>query len=137
MKKIVLDTNVLISATFWKGPSYEITILTIKQKIQSFTSIEILEEYGKILKRDFKQTEDEIHKKIKTILLFNKIINPTTKIIAIKEDPDDNKIIEAAIESKAKYIISGDKHLLKLKQFREIKIIKPREFLELILKQNK
>lgn len=57
MKKAVLDTNVLISATFWPGPSYQITVLAIQQKIQCFTSPEILEEYARILERDFHQTK--------------------------------------------------------------------------------
>lgn len=54
------------------------------------------------------------------------------KIIEITEDLEDNKILEAASEAKADYIISGDKHLLKLKEFKGIKIVKAKEFLEFI-----
>lgn len=130
MINVVLDTNVLISATFWKGPSNEITIMAAKQKINCFTSIEILEEYARILKRDFKQEDRQIEEKVKGILLFSKIVKPSTRINAVKEDPDDNKILETAIEVKADYIISGDKHLLKIKEFEGIKIVKAKEFLD-------
>lgn len=129
MIKVVLDTNILISATFWKGPSHEITLLAAKQKISCFTSLEMLYEYARILKRDFKQQENQIEEKVRGILLFSQITNPTTKINIIKEDPEDNKVLEAAIEAKADYIVSGDRHLLTLKEFKGIKIVKAREFL--------
>jgi uncharacterized protein len=54
------------------------------------------------------------------------------KIIYLKDDPDDDKILECAIASRCNYIVSGDKHLIKLKSFRNIKILKPAEFLVLI-----
>jgi len=57
-------------------------------------------------------------------------LNQKQKCGKIEEDPDDNKILEAALEAKADYIISGDRHLLKLKVFRGIKIAKARQFLE-------
>ena len=56
-------------------------------------------------------------------------MTPTNKIEVIKEDVDDNKIIECALESRSEYIISYDKHLLKLKEFQDIKIVRPEEVL--------
>lgn len=55
------------------------------------------------------------------------IVTPKIKVDAVKEDPDDNKIIECALESNAEYIISYDKHLLKLKEYQRIKIVRPEE----------
>jgi len=129
MTVAVLDTNILISATFWTGPPYEITILAISKKITVCTSIELLDEYARILKRDFNQDQKQIEEKIEAILKFSKTVNPTTKINEIKEDPQDNKVLEAAVEAEADYIVSGDKHLLKLKEFKGIKIVKAKEFL--------
>jgi len=54
-------------------------------------------------------------------------VNPQTKIKAVKDDPDDDIIIECALESKSKYLITYDKHLLNLKEFRGIRVIKPEE----------
>jgi len=50
----------------------------------------------------------------------------------VKEDPTDNKFIECAVEAKANYIVSGDRHLLKIKKYEGIKIIKTTEILEIL-----
>jgi uncharacterized protein len=63
------------------------------------------------------------------MLEFTNIIKITDKIIHIKDDADDDKILECAISAESDYIISGDKHLIKLKSFRNIKILRPAEFL--------
>jgi predicted nucleic acid-binding protein len=63
------------------------------------------------------------------ILEFTNIIKTTNKISYIKDDADDDKILECAISAESDYIISGDKHLIKLKSFRNIKILKPADFL--------
>lgn len=60
----------------------------------------------------------------------SKIVAPQQKLNIIKQDPDDNVILECAIEGKAGYIVSGDRHLLALKQYRGIKIITARQFIE-------
>ena len=123
MLKAVLDTNILISATFWIGQPYEITRLAAGKKIACFTSIEILDEYARILKRDFKQEPVQIEEKVKAIMLFSQMADPLVRINKIKEDPDDNKILEAAVEAKADFIVSGDGHLLKLKCYKGMRIL--------------
>jgi len=60
-------------------------------------------------------------------LLFAKLIESKQKVEIIKDDPDDNKVIECVIESSSDYIVTYDKHLLKLKEYKGIKIIKPEE----------
>jgi len=133
MKKAVLDTNILVSATFWNGNPYKITQKAIENKIQCYISKEILDEYSNTLRRDFKLNEEQIEHRLEKILLFVILVNPKTRIDAVT-DKDDNKILEVAIEAKAKYIISGDHHLLELKEFKGIKIVKAKEFLEEIEK---
>ena len=60
------------------------------------------------------------------------IVVPTEEVDIIKNDPDDNKFIEAALEGKAEYIVSQDKHLLLVKEYQGIKIIHPEDFLKLL-----
>jgi predicted nucleic acid-binding protein len=60
------------------------------------------------------------------------IVNPRDKISMVKEDPDDDKFLDCAIECKADYIVSGDRHLLELRGYPGIKIITASQFLELI-----
>ncbi len=129
--KVVFDTNVLISATMWDNSiAHRLFIKLIKENAEIVTSVDILEEYKKVLIRDFKYNEGDIKYIITTLLSLLKIIKPTIKVDVIKEDPDDNKILECAISSNSEIILSYDNHLLKLKKFKDIKIIRPEEFLE-------
>jgi len=85
-----------------------------------------------VLKRDFKTEEQEITERISLFLEIIKLVEPKAKINEIKEDPTDNKFLECAVEAKADYIISGDKHLLKIKKFKETKILTPNKFLDIL-----
>ena len=60
------------------------------------------------------------------------IVKPTKTINIIKEDPADNKVIEVALESRSRYIISGDKHLLNLRKYKNTKILSAREFIDIL-----
>src|SRR3989344_4287260 len=127
--KVVFDTNVLISATLWDNSvAQKFLFKCIKENVQIFSSQEIIEEYKEILARDFDYKEQEIGEILEKVFQFVTLVNPSKKVDIVKEDADDNKIIECAIESKSEYIVSYDKHLLKLKEFEGIKIIRPEEF---------
>ena len=131
--KIVFDTNVLISATLWDNSvAQKFLFRCIKENILIFSSQEIIEEYKEILARDFEYTEQKISEILEKILQFLTLVTSSIKIDIVKEDPDDNKIIECAVESKSEYIISYDNHLLKLKEYQGIKIVRPEEALGLI-----
>lgn len=95
--------------------------------MEIFTTKEILDKFAEVLKRDFLYTEEEAQNLLEIVLQFLTLVNPNKKIDIVKDDSDDNKIIECALESKAEYILSYDKHLLKLKEYEGIKIIKPEE----------
>jgi uncharacterized protein len=73
----------------------------------------------------------EMQKTVEDILSISIIIEPQQKFDIIKDDVKDNIIIECAFEGKVDYIITNDKHLLKLKEFKNINIINPEEFLKL------
>lgn len=125
---VTFDTNVLLSATLWDGSvAQKLLFDLIKQNVKIYSSTEILSEYQNVLKRDFDFSPEEIIEIMEKILVFVTLITPITKIEVVKEDPDDNKIIECALESNSKYIITYDMHLLKLKEFKGIRIIKPEE----------
>ena len=127
--KVTVDTNFLISSTQW---DYSVAHKLLKKLILSdaeiFTTYDILDETAEVLERDFEYSKDEAKNIIEKILLFAKLIKPKQKVDVIKDDPDDNKVIECAIESSSDYIITYDKHLLKLKEYKGIKIITPEKF---------
>lgn len=130
--KIVVDTNVFISAFVFGGKPLEIIQLFLKDKVELYISPFIINELARILEEKFSWEEDRI-KKILEILELKAIkVYPKTKVSLIKEKKDDNRILECALEGKVDYIISGDrKHILPLKEFKGIKIVSVGEFLEI------
>ena len=134
--KVVLDTNVLVSATFWSGPSFRIMQLVDKGKLELILSKDILKEYysvvrsNEILEKITTVQQLAIAGAIQKILLKAKIIEPKIKLNVVKADPDDNIIIEAAVEGGADVIVSQDKHLADLVAYGNINILKPIEFLK-------
>lgn len=128
--KLVVDTNFLISATQWDySVCHKLLEKLIMNNAEIFSTKEILEEFAEVLKRDFLYNDEEVNNILEKVLRFLILVNPSKKIDIVKEDADDNKIIECAVESKAEYILSYDKHLLKLKEYQGIKIIRPEEAL--------
>ena len=134
MKKITLDTNVLISGTFWYGPSYRIIKKIEEGEIVLVLSPQIIEEFAEVL--NYEEIQEKIILKnlemrmtVAKIKGLATIVHPSKKIDAIKDDPDDNDILECAVEGEVDRIISQDKHLLKLKLYCGIPIITPEEFL--------
>lgn len=135
--KITLDTNVLISATFWHGTSEEIIAKAENKEIELILSKDIIQEFTEVLQ--YKEMKDKIRDKnldfnrpVEKIINIATIVEPSMKLDHVKDDPDDNIILECAKEGKVDYIISKDKHLLKLKEFEGIPIIEPEEFIQKI-----
>ena len=133
MKKIVCDTNILISALIFPGgkPDQVIKLAQIG-KVTLFTSPDILLEFRKVLANKFKLSEQRINELVDTITSFATIVKPKMKVSVIEQKEDDNRILECAVEGKCDYIISGDEHhILPLKQYKGIKILRASEFLNL------
>jgi putative PIN family toxin of toxin-antitoxin system len=130
LKRVVIDTNVFISALLFGGAVDRIRSLWQNKKFIFLISKEILEEYIKVLAYPkFGLTEKEIKFVIEEELLpFVTTVNVKTRISHIKEDADDDKFLSLAIDGKADYIISGDKHLLDLKEYGSVRITSIREF---------
>ena len=127
--KVVLDTNIFISGIFWKGDSNKVILNWKEEKFTLVTSLEAVSEILKILK-DFKirLSDDIIKEWIDLIVKGSIIVEPKEKIAIVKDDLKDNIFIETAVAGNVDYIVSQDNHLLKLKEFRGIKIITPKEF---------
>jgi len=129
---VVLDTNVFISGIFWKGSSNKVLTDWRNGKFTLVTSLEAVSEIIKVLK-DFKikLSDDMIKEWVDLIVRNSIIVEPKEKISIIKDDSKDNIFIETAVAGSVDYIVSQDNHLLKLREFRGIKIITPEEFLKL------
>ena len=103
------------------------------KEIELIISESIIEEIITTL-RNFKiiLSEEDISNWKDIILENSLLVEPEEEIDIVKDDQDDNKFIEVAVMGKAKYIITQDNHLLNIKEFREIKILTPKEFLDII-----
>lgn len=125
---VTFDTNALLSATLWDGSVAQKLLFDLtRQNVKIYSTTKILSEYRKVLKRDFDFSNAEITKIMEKILSFVNLVSPTIKLEIVKDDPDDNIIIECAFESKSKYIVTYDKHLLNLQEYMGIRMIRPEE----------
>ena len=135
MLNITADTNTLVSATITKGNEFELLKSVKSGEIRLTLSPPILEEFKKVISRPkFGFSEEQIDDVFKRIVNISGIVLPETKVDVIKNDPPDNMVLECAYAAKADYIISGDKHLLNLKEYKNIKIITTSAFLNTMLK---
>ena len=128
--KIVIDTNVFISAILFRGPTSRFVSLWQKDAVSVLMSSAVLKEYARALAYPkFKLAKTEIRGIIEQELLpYVYPAKVKRSLHIITEDPSENKFLELAVAGKADFILSGDKHLLDLKNFRGIKIITPAEF---------
>ncbi len=136
MIKVVLDTNVVVSAAIsTDGNPALIFEMLILEDIKNYTTQEIIDEIKEVLQRPritkrISVVEQEFI--ISTFEKFSEKIISGIKFEEIKDDPDDNKFLECAVSASADFIISGDGHLLNLKEFRGIKIVSPAESIKLM-----
>jgi len=135
MLKVTLDTNVLVSGTFWEGEAHRIIQLIEQKRIRCYLSKEILAEYNRVAhSSEILEKVEEHHLEIKSavikIIEVCFIVEPKAKVLAVEDDPDDDKILECALEAEADYIVTYDAHILKLGEFRGIRIVSPKEFLK-------
>src|SRR5215208_684062 len=130
MKRTVLDTNIIVSSALGGA-----LVLILERWDQGqFTVIvtsDILREYFEVLNRPkFKLKQETIDKITRYIYQFSEVVVPEERIKVIEADPADDKFLEAAIVGKVDFIVSGDTHLLELKEFRSIPILSGREFVD-------
>lgn len=126
--RLVCDTNILISALIFPGGNPDKVIQLARTKeIELCISPFILSEFERVLKEKFNYGENEVKKRLEKIINISTIVNPKEHILVVTEDEADNRILECAIKAKADFIVSGDKHLLNLKEFNKIPIIKATE----------
>jgi len=130
MKRAVLDTNIIASSAL--GGALVLVLEKWDQgKFTVIVTTDILDEYFQVISRPkFRLKQETIDKITRYIYQFSEFVVPEERIHVIEADPKDDKFLEAAIAGKFNFIVSGDNHLLELKEFRSIPIISGREFLD-------
>lgn len=129
--RIVPDTNVLVSALFWEGPESEVMYLAEAGHLQGYTSMAIMSElYDVLTGNKFQFTHNEADFAVTYYALILKIVVPRKKIRLVLQDPDDGRVLECAVEARAHYIITGDRHLLALGKFGSSVILRASQFVK-------
>ncbi|MDR2578157.1 MAG: putative toxin-antitoxin system toxin component, PIN family [Chitinispirillales bacterium] len=129
--RIVIDTNVLISALFFnKFPAKFLEFALYSKEIKVIVTTEIISEYKRV-DNEFAQKARRYaqNKTLSDVLCIFETISSKSNV-KISRDRDDNKFIACAIDGKCKYIVSGDKHLLELKSHENVEIVTVRKFMD-------
>lgn len=127
--KVVLDTNIVVSALVYGGKPEEVYRLVLEKKIIAYISPSIIAEIIEILTKKFNFNQIKLRQIERKIRKKFGVVNPT-KILRLVRDVDDNRVIEAAIEGNCDYIITGDKDLLDFGKYKNIKIVTADQFLK-------
>ena len=128
----VFDTNILFSATGWRGNPFQCVERARSGQFREFTCPELMEELAEKLETRLLFSADQVAETLADYLGFLQVIQIPKALSAVCRDPDDNMVLECALEGRAQYIVSGDKDLLDLKEFRGIRIVRAAEFLSLL-----
>jgi len=127
--RVVADSNIFVSALVFGGVAARLLQNAVDGKVQLFVSEAILEETLGVMRDKFGRSAEQLEEARQAILSVADIVSERHILDIVKDDPDDNRILECALAAGADAIVSGDKHLLRLKRFEGISIITLREFL--------
>lgn len=129
--RVVFDSNVFISAFVVPGSQGERALLLAQRnRFELLTSVAILTETARVLRRKFDQDEDDIKQALRQISHTAVVTKPTSKLRVVDDEPD-NRILECALDARADLVVTGDRHLLKLRRFEAIPIVRLADFLRL------
>jgi putative PIN family toxin of toxin-antitoxin system len=133
MLRIVLDTNVIVSALISDGKPRALFKKGVEGQFVIVMSEPLLKELSAVLRRSkFKTNLAEIRRVTQALLNTARVVSLKTKFSVVKDDPKDDVIIETAYDGHVDLIVTGDGHLLKLKSFNKIKIMTVEEALNLL-----
>lgn len=125
----VYDTNILFSATGWRGTPYRCLELARQGRIKGITCIEILDELAEKLSIKLNFSLTQRRKRIEHLRGFLRLVTITNTLKVIEADPDDDKIIECAVVGSATHIVTGDhQHLSPLENYQDIQIVTAAKF---------
>jgi putative PIN family toxin of toxin-antitoxin system len=128
--RVVIDTNIYISALNFGGRADDVLALARAGAIEIHISPAIIDEIVGVLARKFGWSAPRIREATRAINEFTILVHPTEQVNLVWEDEADNRILECALAAGADTIITGDHHLLQLERFRGIPITGPSEFLD-------
>ena len=127
--RVFFDTNILLSAYYFRGKEREALQRIIDGKHDGFISLLVIDEIRLIMENKFREEKTNIQTYIEKLLSILHLVEDTPAGLD-SLDPSDDRILGAALMAKCDYLITGDKQLLKVKDFKNIVVISTRDFLE-------
>ena len=130
----VIDTNVWVSGLLWTGPPWQILCLLEQKRIEAFATVSMLQELETVLHYPRLQSRrQELGLEIADLLAYATALVSLVELQRIDPvvlaDPDDDVFVNCAVAVRAIYLISGNRHLLDLKQWQGILVVTPQAFL--------
>jgi putative PIN family toxin of toxin-antitoxin system len=101
----------------------------LQRRYQLLLSPALIREVARILREDFHWEETRLRRRLKLLVRVGELVTPQHPLHVITNDPDDNRILECAVEGQANVIVSGDRDLRRLKLYQGIPIVTPTDFL--------
>jgi putative PIN family toxin of toxin-antitoxin system len=124
MRRLVLDTNVLVSAVIAKGKPRELLNMGIGNQFRIVVSDFILKEFAAVLRQPrFKTGEDEIQRALLALMQSGDVIEVKSNFKMVTRDPNDDNILNTAYDGRADSVVTGDRLLLGLGSFKGIRIL--------------
>ena len=134
--RVVLDTNVFVSAVFFGGPPGEILAAWREGAVQLVLSAEIADEYQRVGARLSAQFPTvDLGPALQLVLSRAMVVTPAPLSEPVCRDPDDDKFIACALSAQAPYLVSGDGDLLAVSGIKGVQILSPRNFVDTVLSQ--
>jgi putative PIN family toxin of toxin-antitoxin system len=130
MSRVVLDTNVYISALMFGGLPGALLDLAFLRSFTLIVSRTLLDELDEKLRVKFGVSAEDAALLRARLENLAQVVEPEAVLNVVTDDPDDNRVLECAVKGRADVIVSGDRHLLKLGRYRGISIVTVRQFLE-------
>lgn len=129
--KVVFDTNVYVAAFLTPGGEGEqALLLAYRHQVDLYTSLPVLAEVARVLRGKLGATETAVTAALRAIARVAVVVRPRRQVAALEDDPD-NRILECAVEAGADLIVTGDRHLLRLREFEGIAIVRLTDFLRM------
>jgi putative PIN family toxin of toxin-antitoxin system len=130
MVRGVVDTNILVSALIKRGKPRKL-VLKLLEEHTVILSRQMLAELADVLTRNkFAIKTSQVDRFLAILVRKSKIVTLSSRFKVISEDPDYDVVLNTAYAGKAEYIVTGDRHLLALKEFKRTKILKVTQILE-------
>lgn len=130
MLRVTLDTNAYVSALEFGGVSARLLGMARAGIIRIDVSDAILDELVTVLRDDFAWEAYRLHFAREQLAKAGNLVTPKEAIDAIKEDPDDNAILECAVQAGSEFIVTSDKDLLRLGEYGSIRIVTASQLLQ-------